>query len=166
MSIFHLVGGGHGVEPVGQEAHHDAGHDQETAHHDPEYEEGGAVGEEAGGVGRHPQAELVLALGGRQEEAVPWPRHREDQVVREVRAADVLLLSINTDTVTPHDEVVLDIQSPDCQQRPQTKVVVILDASRMSGSVPITFNLNKEEFIRYSSVLSKLKYNDGQRLSE
>ena len=60
LSVSYLVSGGHGVEPVGQEAHHHTGHDQKAAHHDPEYQECRAVGDQAGRVLRHPQCQPVL----------------------------------------------------------------------------------------------------------
>lgn len=98
------------------------------------------------------RGEYYLALGGGQEVSLARPHHTQHQIVREVSAADVIIiliiihdvimiLVIHTQAVTPHDEVILDVQPPDCQQGAQTQIVILLDASHRPRSVPITLNL-------------------------
>ena len=101
------------------------------------------------------RGQYYLALGGWQEVSLARPHHTQHQVIREVSAADVIIiiihdvimiLVIHTQAVTPHDEVILDVQPPDCQQGAQTQIVILLDTSYGPRSVPITLDLNKNIF--------------------
>ena len=100
------------------------------------------------------RGENYLALGGGKEVSLARPHHTQHQVIREVSAADVIILIIihdvimilviHPEAVTPHDEVILNVQPPDCQQGAQTQIVILLDTSHGPRSVPITLNLHNK----------------------